>query len=136
MSNDLISRQAAIDADLCFDALDAIESCIQRDLKRIKVGDAVLLLGERIPYRVQCAGGRYVICTKPFNLKHTVQYFIIDKEKEVRGPDDRVFCMGYETKEQCQERLNELENGEIEVSARRCLPIHDFYRMEGYWELV
>ena len=121
---------------LDFDALNAIESCIQRDLKRIKAGDSVRLIGERIPYKVRCVGSRYAICTKPFNLKHTVQYFIIDNKKEIRGPDDRVFCAGYETKEQCIERLNELENGEMEVSKRRCLSIHDFYRMEGYWELV
>ena len=120
----------------CFDALNAIESCIQRDLKRVKTGDSIRLRGERIPYRVQCVGERYVVCTKPFNLKHTVQYFIIDKREGVRGPDDRVFCAGYETKEQCEERLKELEDGEMEVSKRRCLSIHDFYRMEGYWELV
>lgn len=112
------------------------DSAAYKNLMHIKDYDQVLIYGERMPYRAICVSDRYVICTKPFNLKHTVQYFIIDKEKAVRGPDDRVFCAGYETKEQCIERLNELEKGEIEVSARRCLPIHDFYRMEGYWELV
>ena len=34
-----------------------------------------------------------------------------------------VFCSGYETQEQCEERLRELQNGTIEVSVRRGVPL-------------
>lgn len=54
-------------------------------------------------------------------------YFIIDLELGLRGPDNMVFCFGYETKEQCEERLKELQEGRIEVSRRHCvnLPIRE-----------
>lgn len=86
--------------------------------KNLKVGDPVYIWGEVRPYRVRCRDERFIICTKPFNPKRTVMYFIIDIEKGIRGTDNRVFCMGYETDEQCKERLKELQNGEIEVSHR------------------
>lgn len=85
----------------------------------LRVGDKVYVSGEKRPYRVRCRDDRYVICTKPFNPKHTVQYFIADLEEGVRGPDDMVFCLGYETQEQCEERLRELQKGLSEVSWRR-----------------
>lgn len=109
------------------------DSAAYKNLMLIKDHDRVLINGERMPYRAICVSDRYVICTKPFNLRHTVQYFILDKEKGFRGPDNMVFCMGYETKEQCQERLNELENGETEVSVRRGLPIADCYMGTDEW---
>lgn len=34
-----------------------------------------------------------------------------------------IFCSGYETDEDCQERLAELKRGEIEVSSRRGIPL-------------
>ena len=39
------------------------------------------------------------------------------------------FCSGYETDEQCEERLQELESGEIEVSFRNRVPL-DCYTIE------
>lgn len=89
----------------------------------VEPGDKVYLPDEARPYRVQCRDDRYIICTKRFNLKHTVVYFIIDLECEVRGPDNAVFCFGYETAEQCAERLSELQAGQIEVSYRRAVPL-------------
>lgn len=92
-------------------------------LSNLCPGDKVYLPEESRPYRVQCRDDRYIICTKPFNLKHTVFYFIIDLERQVRGPDNAVFCFGYETPEQCAERLSELQSGRIEVSYRRSVPL-------------
>lgn len=34
-----------------------------------------------------------------------------------------VFCSGYESDEDCAERLAELQSGEIEVSSRRGIPL-------------
>lgn len=89
----------------------------------LQVGDRVYVNREIRPYYVKCRDDRFIICTKPFNLKHTVFYFIVDMLKGIRGPDDRVFCAGYETQEQCEERLKELQIGTIGVSLRQSVPL-------------
>lgn len=89
----------------------------------LKPGDPVYVPNEVRPYRVKSRDDRYIICTKPYNPQRTVMYFIIDLERCVRGPDNMVFCSGYETQEQCEERLKELQEGKIEVSYRNCVGI-------------
>ena len=89
------------------------------DSSSARVGDKLYITGEVKPYTVKERDERYIIATKPYNLRHTVVYFIIDLFKGWRGPDDRVFCCGYETPEDISERLKELNNGKIEVSRRR-----------------
>lgn len=84
----------------------------------LKEGDKVYINGEKHAYKVKCRNDRYIICTKPFNPKRTVYYFIADLQEGVRGTDDRIFCSGYETDEQCRERLRELAEGIINVSRR------------------
>ena len=90
---------------------------------RVEVGDKVFVPNEKRPYIVMTRDNRYIICTKPFNPKHTVLYFIVDLERKMRGPDNMVFCSGYESDEDCVERLKELQSGEIEVSMRRGIPL-------------
>lgn len=90
---------------------------------RVDVGNVVYVPGEARPYKVVCWDERYIICTKPFAARHTVLYFIIDLVKKLRGPDNMIFCSGYETEEQCMERLKELRNGTIELSGRRNVPL-------------
>lgn len=95
------------------------------DWKNLKKGDYVFI-GEKRPYRVRCRDERFIICTKPFNPKRTVLYFIADLQDGIRGPDDMVFCLGYETDEQCAERLKDLESGRMEVSLRRSVRLEDW----------
>ena len=90
---------------------------------KVDVGDKIYIPGEKRPYTVQCRDDRYIICTKPFNLRHTVRYFIIDLVDKLRAPDDRVFCFGYETAEQCRDRLIDLQCGEMFLSQRRGVPL-------------
>jgi hypothetical protein len=101
----------------------------------LRLGDRVTFREEKRPYTVRAAvpGGRFFILTKPFNVQRTVLYTIIDRGGRmrgvvqwpgdpaygVRGPDDRVFGMGYETQQEIDERAAELAAGEIEVSMRR-----------------
>lgn len=99
-------------------------------MNKIKQGDKIYVPGEVRPYRVRCRDDRYIICTKPYNPQRTVMYFIIDLEEQVRGPDNQVFCSGYETQEQCEERLRELQSGYIEVSRRNCVPL-DIMNQKG-----
>ena len=91
--------------------------------KELKPGDPVFVRNEVRPYRVKCRDERFIICTKPFNPQRTVMYFIVDLERNVRGTDNSVFCSGYETQEQCEERLKELQEGRIEVSYRNYVPL-------------
>ena len=50
--------------------------------KDVKVGDPVYVWKEVRPYRVKCRDERFIICTKPYNPKHTVMY--LRKESEDR----------------------------------------------------
>lgn len=88
---------------------------------RAQVGDKVYVPKEKKPYRVKARDERYIICTKP--CFGTVLYFIVDLKERWRAPDNMVFCSGYETEEQCKERLAELQSGEIELSCRRGIPL-------------
>jgi len=83
------------------------------------VGQKLYVDGQKQGYVVMARDERYIIATKPFNPRKTVLYFIIDLEQDMRGPDNMVFCSGYESDEDINERLKELQDGEIEVSFRR-----------------
>lgn len=88
---------------------------------KVSINDKVYIPGEKRSYRVKARDERYIICTKP--CFGTVLYFIVDLKERWRAPDNMVFCSGYETEEQCKERLAELQSGEIELSRRRGIPL-------------
>lgn len=90
---------------------------------RVEVGDKVYIPNHKRPFRVKARDDRYIICTKPFNAQHTVIYFIVDLVDKWRAPDNLIFCLGYETDEDCQQRLRQLQNGEIGLSWRRGTPL-------------
>lgn len=90
---------------------------------RVEVGDKVYISNQKRPFKVKARDDRYIICTKPYNPQHTVLYFIVDLVNKWRAPDDRLFCSGYETDEQCRERLQELQSGKIGLSIRRGMPL-------------
>ena len=86
---------------------------------RVEVGDKVYVPLDDKTYDVRARDDRYIICTRPY--EDTVMYFIVDLVNRWRAPDNMIFGSGYETDEDCQERLQELQNGEIELSRRRGL---------------
>ncbi len=90
----------------------------------ISVGSKIWFSGEKKPYTVRCRNNRFIICTKPFNLKHTVIYTIIDLVLDVRGTENTVFCMGFESDEDCNEALKRLESGESEISHRNFVKLN------------
>ena len=85
---------------------------------KIKAGDYIWFYGEKQKYIIQSCDDRFVICTKPFNARKTVTYSIIDFERNIRGRENLIFCMGFETKKECEEALERLQKGESEVSYR------------------
>ena len=90
---------------------------------RVEVGDKVYIPDQKRPYKVRARDERYIICTKPFNPQNTVLYFIIDLVDKWRAPDNMIFCHGYESDEDCMKRLKELQDGIIELSVRRGIPL-------------
>ena len=93
-----------------------------------KVGDKIHFAEEKRPYTIQACDKRYLICTKPFNLKHTVLYTIVDLVEGIRGADNYWKWGGrfeYETQEGCEQafkglRANpfEFDSDAIEISHR------------------
>jgi hypothetical protein len=72
---------------------------------KIPVGSKVKFASDRSRYTVQASSARYAVCTRLFNLRHTVFYTIIDFREKVRGTENVIFCAGAETREQCEDML-------------------------------
>lgn len=85
---------------------------------KLKVGSKIKFKGEKQAYTVQASNGVYAVCTKPFNPKKTVLYTVVSFLENVRGTENLVFGFGAETREQCEEMLERLTQGETEVSHR------------------
>ena len=94
-------------------------------LKTAQVDDLIRFPEAGLTFRVQARSRRFIIATRPFAPKKTVLYTVVDLKRNWRGPDDRLFCEGYETREQCQARLRDLVAGRSEVSTRRGMPLDE-----------
>lgn len=100
--------------------------CRQDKEKKIKeykkleysVGDKIKFLEDKKPYKIQACNENYIIVTKPFNLKHTFLYVIVDFKNCVRGADNYKCFHNYEDPKEAAEAIEELEKGELEVSYR------------------
>ena len=90
---------------------------------RIPVGSKIKFSTDKRPYTVQASDNRYAVCTKPFNLRHTVLYTIVDLDQGIRGTENLIFCMGFESKPLCEEALERLQNGDSEVSHKNRVPL-------------
>lgn len=84
-------------------------------MKTYKVGDKIRFAEEEKSYTVQAAGPRYLVCTKPFNLRRTTLYTVVDLMEQVRGTENLVFGAGAETRQQCEEMLCRLEGRDVEI---------------------
>lgn len=85
---------------------------------KVPVGSKIKFENEKQRYTVQASNVAFCICTKPMNALKTVLYTIIDWRRQIRGTENLVFGMGAETKEDCEEMLKRLTEGETEVSHR------------------
>lgn len=90
---------------------------------KLTPGQKIRFEGERQRYTVRASNDRFAICTKPFNVKRTTLYTIIDFVRMVRGRENLIFGMGFETDEQCRQALDRLVNEESEVSYRHSIPL-------------
>lgn len=85
---------------------------------KVPVGSKIKFPKEKQQYTVQASNHFFSICTKPFNARKTVLYTIINWHEQIRGTENLVFGMGAETKEQCEEMLERLTQGETDISHR------------------
>lgn len=92
-------------------------------MKPLIPGARVRFSGEVRPYTVRVSNERFAVCTKLFNLRHTSLYTIVDLKRNVRGRENLIFGMGFETDEQCEQALERLISGESEVSYRHYVPL-------------
>lgn len=56
----------------------------------------VKFVEEKYAYTIVAANARYWICVKPFNLRKTYLYTIVDVVKKRRGPDNMIFGPQYD----------------------------------------
>ena len=79
--------------------------------QKYNVGDKIWFAEEKKPYTVRACDERFLVCTKPYNLRpKTVIYTIVDLEEGIRGTDN--YSIGpydyYYTKD-CEGLLLELQ---------------------------
>jgi hypothetical protein len=87
------------------------------------VGDKIYFAEERNPYTIQACDERFLICTKPFNPKHTVQYTIVDLKDGIRGADNYWKWGGYidyADRKECERMLRAL-HGDCDEQDRQVM---------------
>jgi hypothetical protein len=113
-----------------------IEDESYTSIEKYRIGEKIKFAEEKQRYTVQACNKRFLICTKPYNPKHTVFYTIVDLQKNIRGCDNQVFHNGYETKEDCERALKRLvstnDEDVFEISYRNRIPL----KIEKQKELV
>lgn len=89
------------------------------------VGDKIKFKSEKQRYKIMACDSRYLICVKPFNLKRTYIYTIVDLQDQMRGPEDLLFGHDYNLQEQfdCEMLLGDFQAGKLELSPRRSIPL-------------
>lgn len=102
-------------------------SALNARLVAAQPGWRVRFAEERNAYTVQARGKRYLVCTKPFPLRKTVLYTVVDLQEQVRGTENLIFGAGAESRAACQRMAQRLEgkNRDIhtEVSHRNRVPL-------------
>lgn len=86
--------------------------------EKVPVGTKIKFKNEKQRYTVQASNHFLSVMTKPFNAKKTVIYTIVDWHEQIRGTENLVFGMGAETRQDCEEMLERITQGETEISYR------------------
>lgn len=86
---------------------------------KYQVGDKIKFAEEKRPYTIRACNDRFLVCTKPFALRHTVLYTIVDLHERIRGTDWWILGVyDYMDDADCEWCLEELILGECEISYR------------------
>lgn len=90
-----------------------------------KVGDKIKFVEEKQRYTITACSDRYLICTKPFNAKKTYLYTVVDLKEKIRGRDGYIWTAhNYTKKDEAEEYLKDLVNGNIEISHRHRIELN------------
>lgn len=88
------------------------------EIRKADVGDKVRLFGQRRRFNIMAKSDRYMIFSKP--VFGTFLYTIFDFEDRWIAPDNLVFeAYDFNVREEAEEALKALEDGELELSRRR-----------------
>ena len=68
--------------------------------------------------RYKACDERFLICIKPFNVRSTFLYSIVDLKENKRGTDNYKCYTDYDSIEECKEALKLLNNGKLTISTR------------------
>lgn len=91
----------------------------------LKVGDLIYFDEEKKPYKIVGRNEFFLICTKPFNLKKTFLYSIVDLSSGIRGPDNYIFSKyDYSDPIDIAMALFELRSGELGISFRHRISLN------------
>lgn len=89
----------------------------------LQIGDNIYFANYKRPFKVIACSNRWAVCTKPFNIKRTVLYTIIDQEKLIRGTHNLIFnCFDFSNVGGCRLCLRHLLHGQLEISYRNRVP--------------
>lgn len=90
----------------------------------INAGSKIRFAGEKQAYTVQAKSDRFAICTKPFNVKRTVLYTIIDFQEQVRGRHNLIWNIyDFTSAADINQCLSDLIAGKIGISSRNQVPL-------------
>lgn len=91
----------------------------------LAVGDRVQFVESKRWWKVRAVSGsgRYVALSSPHNLAATNFYTVIDRHAGVRGPDDRVLGLGWQSDDDFVRNLAELDAGRVGISHRHRVPL-------------
>jgi len=78
---------------------------------------------EQVEYYIAAENDKFAILSDLDNEWFT--YTIIDKKNERLGQDNKIFNIGYDTVKGCGEKLKQLTNGELQLSAKRSERLND-----------
>ncbi len=92
--------------------------------KKLYEGNKIKFAEEKQMYNIRAGNDRYLICTKPFNPRHTVLYSIVDLLENIRGTNDYIFNpYDYSLTTDCRQCLKDLISGEVKISTRNRIPL-------------
>lgn len=80
---------------------------------------------EKLSYKVVAKDDRYMVCIKPFNVKKTYLYTMVDLLEKIRGTDGFVFqIFDYQKEQDAKQYIEMLKTGEIQISKRNRIPLN------------
>ena len=89
---------------------------------KVEVGIKIKFAEDNLWYTVQAFNTKFIICNAV--TKKNTYHTIIDISNNIRGADNLVLHSGYDNMQECQDRLEEITKGVIELSSRNRIKLN------------